>query len=106
MAAKTPEEKAAEKAAKATISPADAHIAQTAAHEAAATQAVADAVKAKADADAKAKADELAAGAKLVEASRKERWAGVLERVEKQNPLAFAARKATGEFDTIPASFE
>lgn len=37
---------------------------------------------------------------------REARWATALINVEKQNPLAFAARKASGEFDKgIPDSF-
>ena len=37
---------------------------------------------------------------------RKERWDALLAALEKQNPLAFAARKASGEFDKpIPDYF-
>lgn len=38
--------------------------------------------------------------------ARQEAWDIVLERVKAANPAAYEARKATGEFDSIPDSFD
>lgn len=37
---------------------------------------------------------------------RTEAWKVFLAKYEKDNPVKFAAKKARGEFDTIPASFK
>src|SRR4051812_3889517 len=108
--AKTKEQKAAEKAAKAAAkaaapAPVDAqaHQEQTIAHEETSKQAQADflAAQAQAEADAKAEAEERKAA--LVDASRKQRWEALVENFKKERPLAYEARKHTGEFDKPPA---
>lgn len=38
--------------------------------------------------------------------AREIRWEQFLERYQVQNPVKFAAKKANGEFDKIPASFQ
>jgi hypothetical protein len=40
-----------------------------------------------------------------VDTDREKRWSDILIALEKQNPAAFAARKESGEFESIPASF-
>lgn len=48
---------------------------------------------------------EVAAEPEVV-SDREQRWAATLVQLEKQNPVAFAARKESGEFDSIPKTFE
>lgn len=37
---------------------------------------------------------------------RAERWEALLAEYEKRNPKKFAAKKAAGQFDKIPANFK
>lgn len=42
---------------------------------------------------------------KVEKSDRQIRWEAHVERYAVKNPVKYAAKKANGEFDTIPASF-
>lgn len=84
-----------------------AHNLEAIAAEKVSVQAQADHVAKLAAAEAQAKADAEAKQAALATASRKARYAALIEQFKKERPLAYEARKHTGEFDLdrIPADF-
>ena len=43
---------------------------------------------------------------KTPKSERQARWEAYVENYAKKNPVKHAAKKANGEFDTIPASFK
>ena len=67
-------------------------------------QAVREEEMVKAEADAKKLVEE-PKPEKVDEKARKARYADLLEAYAEQNPVKYAAKKAAGDFDDIPADF-